>query len=262
MNFKEAKYFISYNARKTARSLNNYIHQDQFAGDRVDSRLPHVISSESTPIFRKLPEVPRELFENKRTNLRLALEGLNGVLIPPGKIFSFWRMVGRPDEKRGFKDGLVISQGKASKGVGGGLCQLSNLIHWLALKSELKVIERHHHSLDLFPDDDRKIPFGTGATIFFNYKDLRLFNPTENTYQLWFELTPEVLRGRLGCSAKPEYDYKVYERSSRFFNNGENYLRQNSIWRKKMGRAGELIGEELLFENNCLCQYQPREVLV
>ncbi|MEX5895183.1 VanW family protein [Proteus vulgaris] len=31
-----------------------------------------------------------------------------------------------------------LSYGEAKKGVGGGICQASNLIHWLALHSELK----------------------------------------------------------------------------------------------------------------------------
>ena len=51
------------------------------------------------------------------------------------------------------------------KGVGGGLCQMANMIHWLILHTPLEVTELHHHSDALFPDVKRRVPFGTGTSI-------------------------------------------------------------------------------------------------
>ncbi|MCV4732570.1 VanW family protein, partial [Escherichia coli] len=82
-------------------------------------------------------------------------------------------------------EGLTIAGNEASKGIGGGLCQFTNLIHWMALHTELDIVEHHHHDrLDLFPDYGRQIPFGTGTSIMYNYLDYRLKNNTSITYQI------------------------------------------------------------------------------
>jgi hypothetical protein len=77
-------------------------------------------------------------------NLRLAVPRVDGTVIPPGKRFSFWRAIGPTSTRKGYAEGLVLWKGEARAGVGGGLCQLSNHLHWMALHSPLVVAERHH----------------------------------------------------------------------------------------------------------------------
>jgi len=97
-----------------------------------------------------------QLQENKATNLALAVKHIDGLLKRPGETFSVWKLIGRTTKGRGYKEGLTIAKGKPSQGIGGGMCQLSNLIHWLVLHSELTITEHHHHDgLDLFPDFGR-----------------------------------------------------------------------------------------------------------
>ena len=56
-------------------------------------------------------------------------------------------------------------------------CQLSNLLHWMVLHSDLTITEHHHHDrFDLFPDDGRQVPFGMGTSIVYNYLDYRVTN--------------------------------------------------------------------------------------
>ena len=97
--------------------------------------------------------------------------------------------MGAPSTQRGFRDGLVLGPDGLESGTGGGLCQLSNLLYWMALQAPVRVTEHHHHGSDLFPDDDRVQPFGSGATVFFNYVDLRFLNETDRTFQLRAWLT-------------------------------------------------------------------------
>jgi vancomycin resistance protein VanW len=77
---------------------------------------------------------------------------------------------------------MELSFGEARSGIGGGICQLSNLIHWMAIHSPLVVVERSNHSFDPFPDEGRVLPFGSGAAIFYNYVDLVLHNPTDRVF--------------------------------------------------------------------------------
>lgn len=253
------RYRLSRSIRQMGRSIGNALHANSFSIQRRTEPLPVVIKELRTPVCRKLMNVPDSLFENKKTNLALALNALNGILIKPGERFSFWWLVGSPSKERGFKEGLVIQQGRADKGWGGGLCQLSNMIHFLALHSDLSVVERHRHSFDLFPDDHRTIPFGTGATVSFNYKDLRLQNPTKRIFQFLFELDEKYLLGKLLCSEMPEHEYVVVERDQRFIQENELYWRENKIMRRVQNAKGESLGLELLFQNRCECRYVPAE---
>lgn len=79
--------------------------------------------------------------------------------------------------------------------VGGGLCQLANLIHWLVLNSPLTVTEIHHHSDALFPDDQRRVPFGTGTSVFYKNVDYQFQNTTDQPVQLRIWLDDTYLYG-------------------------------------------------------------------
>jgi vancomycin resistance protein VanW len=135
-------------------------------------------------MVRKLYGVDLKLQENKKTNLKLAGDRITDVIIHPGETFSFWKMVGRPTAKKGYKNGLVISKKGFYAGVGGGLCQLANMIHYLVLNSPLKVIELHHHSDALFPDERRRVPFGTGTSVLYNNIDYCFKNTLDCDVQL------------------------------------------------------------------------------
>lgn len=105
--------------------------------------------------------------------------------------------MGQPTATKGYVEGMELSFGKAQQGVGGGLCQISNLIHWMALHSPLQIIERANHSFDPFPDKGRTLPFGSGAALFYNYIDLVLFNSTPHTYQLTIKVADHQLEGEI-----------------------------------------------------------------
>ena len=252
------RYEISYQLRKLARHAGDFIQSGGFvsAQKKSDSHLTTLIQSHETPIFRKLSGVDPELFENKKTNLKIALDQIGDLSIPPGKSFSFWRIVGKPTLARGFKPGLVISQGQPKTGVGGGLCQLSNTLFWLALHTEMQVIERHRHSFDLFPDDSRQVPFGTGATVFYNYKDLRIFNSSPWTYQFRLRLTSEQLTAQVFCSEALPYSYQIKETDHRFIKTSDGLFRENLIWKVKKDLDGTILSKQFLFKNKCRCQYE------
>lgn len=115
-------------------------------------------------------------WEGKLANLRLAAERLNGAIIMPGAIYSFWGLVGAPDAANGFAIGRSIRSDVLGPEVGGGLCQLSGLAYELGLRSGMDVAERHAHSQDLYTDATRFTPLGLDATVVWGYKDLRLKN--------------------------------------------------------------------------------------
>lgn len=104
------------------------------------------------------------------------LKGLQRVLVPPGGILSFWRIVGRPTKARGFLPGRSLLGGRLAADYGGGLCQLSGIIYHLSLQAGLRILERHPHSRDIYDDTTRYTPLGADATVSYGFKDLRVLN--------------------------------------------------------------------------------------
>ena len=165
------------------RRLRDLFSKERFCRKRSAELLPVVIYKHKSLIRRQLGDVDMTLQNNKAVNLSLAAPKISGVLIPPGETFSLWHLVGKTSSHKGYKEGLMIKRGKPDRGNGGGLCQLSNLIHWIILHTPLEITEHHHHDgVDLFPDFGRQVPFGVGTSISYNYLDYRFKNNTEQTF--------------------------------------------------------------------------------
>ena len=156
----------------------------RFASQRQKDRLPCVHMAHHTPLLRKLKDVEMQYQHNKITNLKLAVARLDGIVVQPGETLSYWKLIGRPTYRKGYLDGVLLKNGTVQYGCGGGLCQLSNLIFWMTLHTPLEVKERHRHGYDVFPDSNRTQPFGSGATCFYPYGDLMIYNPTDRPFQL------------------------------------------------------------------------------
>lgn len=230
----------------------------RFAKVRGEERLPWVQVSHATPLKRGLPGDNEALQQGKVTNLKLAVERLDGVLIRPGETFSYWYLIGNPCAGRGFMPGVVLRNGKVTAGMGGGLCQLSNLIYWMALHSPLTVVERHRHGYDVFPDASRSQPFGSGATCAYPHADLMLRNETQGTFQLSLRVGAENLEGELLGESAPSFRYEIVEREHEI--RGEywgGYTRHNKIVKRTFSLEGELLYEELVSENHAVMMYSP-----
>ncbi|WP_179035671.1 VanW family protein [Paenibacillus sp. URB8-2] len=220
--------------------------------------LPCKVFEHATPLLRKLRKVDMQLQYNKITNLKLAVQRLDGLIIHPGETFSYWRRIGKPTRQKGYMEGMVLYYGGFKSGVGGGLCQLSNLIYWMSLHSPLTVTERHRHSYDVFPDEQRTQPFGSGATCSYNYLDLQLRNKTNADYQLRLWLTDTHLHGEWRSTESPLYTYEVYESDhSISLEPWGGYLRRNSIRRRVLARDGSVAFDESITDNMALMMYAP-----
>ncbi len=246
--------------RRAERYLEWGLGSRRYCGASQRSNLAFRIKKHQSVLVRKLGNVDTSLQLNKVDNLRIVIDALDGILIRPGETFSFWKAVGRPDKKRGFKLGMELSRGRARPGIGGGICQASNLIFWLALHSSLKVVERHHHSFDPFPDQNRVLPFASGATVMFNYRDLQLFNPTDAVFQLRLWTDKKCLNGDLRADHEKKTSYSVFERNHRFENRDGKWFRGNELWRKVIDveGGGAHVGEEFLFSNYAEVKYEPK----
>jgi len=85
--------------------------------------------------------------DGRKYNIALAARYLTGAVVEPGVEFSFNKRVGARTEARGFLEGKIISEGRFTDGIGGGVCQVSTTLYNAVLLSDLEVIKRHRHTL-------------------------------------------------------------------------------------------------------------------
>ena len=219
---------------------------------------PHRCYFHQTPLFRHLANTEMWMQQNKVVNLKLACARLDGVVLHPGETLSFWHQVGKPTRRKGYREGMVLCEGRVVPGVGGGLCQLSNLIYWMTLHTELTVAERWRHNYDIFPDTGRTQPFGSGATVSYNYIDLQIRNETSNAYRLQLWLTETDLCGEWRSQRPPSYSFEVYEKEHLITHEPwGGYVRHNLIHRRVYNNPGEQVADELVAENHAITMYQP-----
>lgn len=243
--------------KERLKRYSDWAVQRHFVSERQEADLPVIICRHNSLIRRKLGNVNEELQENKAINLTLAAPHVDGILIRPGERFSFWRLVGNPTARKGYKEGLVLKNAKTDAGVGGGMCQFTNLLHWMVLHSPLDIVEHHHHNhYDLFPDYNRQIPFGTGTAIFYNYVDYQVANLTDITFQFRVYTTETHLCGELRANRTPPLSYHITEEDAGFVKEGSDWFRENRIYRTGFDRlTGNPVFKELLLENHSKVMY-------
>ncbi len=232
--------------------------QYHWASQRQSVSLPYIQTSHATPLYRHLRGEEMELQKNKVVNLQLAAARLNGVVLRPGETFSYWRLIGKPSRKKGYREGMVLFLGRIGSDVGGGLCQLSNLIFWMTLHTPLTVVERYRHSHDVFPDSNRTQPFGSGATCAYPHRDLMIRNDTDQSYQLCVRVGETYLEGEWRAEAPQKFQYEILERNARMDQaSWGGYIRHNELFRRVFDLDGTLLREEFLFANDAIMMYSP-----
>lgn len=257
-------YWLRVQQRRLFRYLAWQTKRWHLAKTKQLENLDHRVFKHSSKLIRRLGNSDVALQHGKVQNLKIAIPCIDGILIQPGETFSFCYLVGHPSKQRGFVEGMELSFGKARAGIGGGICQLANLIHWMALHSPLQVTARSNHSFDPFPDDGRVLPFGVGAAIFYNFVDLMLYNPTEQTFQLRCWLTDTTLEGDIRSNIAYPFKCHIYEQNHQFTQEGEYVMRGNEIWRKIItkGHHPSIIENQCLYTNKVRVMYDVAPHLI
>lgn len=143
------------------------------------------ISSFSTKIFTK--------DSSRQNNITITCSTLNDTDIANGQTFSFCDTVGRATPSKGYTKADIFTNGKKTKGYGGGNCQISTTLYNAVLKvPSLKVTERHEHS--------KKVPYiqsGKDAAVSFGSYDFKFVNNTGNTIRIKASHTADSVTIRL-----------------------------------------------------------------
>ena len=146
--------------------------------------------------------------KNRRHNIKVALEKLNGLIIAQGEDFSLVKAIGVVDADTGFKEELVIKGDKTTPEFGGGLCQIATTVFRSALASGLPISERQNHSYRV---PYYEPPVGMDATIYLPKPDLVFKNNTRASILILGSISGNNLTfefwgasdGRVASNSKP-----------------------------------------------------------
>ncbi|TSC70772.1 MAG: VanW [Parcubacteria group bacterium Gr01-1014_46] len=120
--------------------------------------------------------------EGRHKNIELGISRMNGIKLAPGEEFSFKKALGTTTVEDGWSVERIFLNGEVTKGIGGGLCQVSTLLFMTAMASALPVTERANHSFTVSLYD-----VGLDATYSDPGPDFKFVNDTAN---------PIMIKGR------------------------------------------------------------------
>ena len=108
------------------------------SSDDLESLGIKELVSESTSYFKGSSE-------GRMKNIALAASKFDGVVIPPGEIFSFNEHLGPVTAEAGYDESLIIFGDRTTVGIGGGVCQVSTTVFRAAFFGGFELVERWAH---------------------------------------------------------------------------------------------------------------------
>lgn len=140
---------------------------------------------------------------NRVTNLQLAADKINGIVLQPGEIFSFNKVVGERTAKNGFTEAIIYSDGELDYGIGGGICQISSNLYNAVLLANLDIVERKNHSMTV-----NYLPVGQDATVSYGSVDFKFKNSRSYPLKIKATLNSGVITISI-CGVKEKNEYSV-----------------------------------------------------
>ena len=170
---KEVLYSKIYSSLQTSTNIKVEIPAEVVSAEITEEILKNNIikqSSFSTSYLSSSKE--------RKNNIRIATERLNGFKIEPNETFSFNEAVGRRLSENGYKEANIIKDGSFVKGVGGGVCQVSTTLYNALLLANVQITEVHKHTLPVSyvkPALDAMVSWSTADLKFKNTTDYPIF---------------------------------------------------------------------------------------
>ncbi len=145
--------------------------------------------------------------EDRNTNLKVACEAINGIVLKPGESFSFNDRLGERTEEKGYKPAGTYSGTKLIDTVGGGICQVSTTLYYCTLLADLEIVDRINHGLPV-----TYIDYGMDATVSWGGPDFKFKNNSNFPIKLLAEVSDGYVRMKImGTDEKDYYIKMEYE---------------------------------------------------
>lgn len=164
-------------------------------------------SLKSQGIERKISEYSTRLSsqpEGRFHNIRATATVIDMMVLKPGELFDYEKVVETARNKYGFQEAPVILNGKLVPGIGGGICQVSSTLYNAVLLYGLEVVSRQNHSVPV-----SYVPMGQDATYSTGYINFQFRNNTDHSVLIHTEWNHNQLSVKLFGKRSPSLQYKI-----------------------------------------------------
>ena len=158
--------------------------------------------------------------ETRTANLKAAVSKLNNIKIPDDAVFSFNQTVGKRTITAGYETAKVINGGEFVDGLGGGVCQVSSTLFECVLRSNVEIVYRTNHSLEI-----GYVPLGGDATVQWNSKDFKF----KNTLGCDVRIKMTCEGGKLTCKLYGKKDVKPNNVKINIKKDGDQYILTRTV---------------------------------
>lgn len=168
----------------------------------VDTLFPNVSSDQLS--FQQIAYCQTDTtFRNSasRSNVRLALNAFNGLVVQPGESCDFNEIVGPRTEKRGFQKAIEFAGDETVEGIGGGVCQASTTLYNALVQADMTILERRQHGMTVSYAEP-----SLDAAVSENGKNLIFKNETDYPIYIYTSVDSEWAKVTI-YGHRPDYRY-------------------------------------------------------
>lgn len=185
--------------------------------DLGDEAFPHTLS-----IYKTNYDAG---YRDRSTNLRLAANKINGLVLMPGEEFSFNKVVGKRTIQDGYKNAPIYQNGKVVDGLAGGICQISSTLYNAVLLANLEIVERRNHNFT-----STYVPAGRDATVVYGAIDFKFKNSREYPIKLISSVSGGIASFEIkGIKQEVEYDVRIQTQVIQTIPFSEEQIEDSSI---------------------------------
>lgn len=141
----------------------------------------------------------------RTTNLQVAVNKINGVVVMPGETFSYNKTLGKRTAEAGYKDAAGYAGGKVVQMIGGGICQISSTLYDAVVYANLEIVERHNHAFLT-----SYLGAGKDATVVYGNLDFRFKNTRNYPIKIESYMQSGIVTVNIyGIKEENEYEIEI-----------------------------------------------------
>lgn len=162
---------------------------------------------------------------NRTTNLKLAANKINGIVLLPGEEFSYNKTVGERTVQAGFKEAAVFNAGRVENGLGGGICQISSTLYDAVIMADLDVTVRRNHQFVT-----SYVKAGADATVVWGSQDFKFKNTRKYPIKITITVSGGVATAKIwGVKEEVEYDITIETKKTATIPYTTQYVQDSSL---------------------------------
>ena len=189
--------------------------------------------------------------ENRANNINVAAESTSNVIIDTDEKFSFNNTLEEKDARSKLKWATIILNGKSTKGLGGGICQVSTTIYNAALYADMDIVSVTNHSIP-----SNYITKGRDATVSQGYIDFVFQNKNKTPIIIYNEVIGNTVISRIYGSREDKKNVEIKTEVVKVIKNKIVYKNNSNL-----GKGTKIVEQEgrLGYTVNTFRLYRSKE---